>query len=50
MRTVNVGIVVLEQWVITMRVYYRLENANLVAVSDVSERSKKVCKKYDTRL
>lgn len=32
------------------RVYYRLENANLVAVSDVSERTlKKVCKKYDTK-
>lgn len=30
------------------RVYYRLEEANLVAVSDVSERTlNKVCKKYD---
>ena len=32
------------------RVYYRLENANLIAVSDVSERTlNKVCKKYDAK-
>lgn len=32
------------------RVYYRLENANLIAVSDVSERTlSKVCKKYDAK-
>ena len=32
------------------RVYYKLENANLIAVSDVSEKTlKKVCKKYDAQ-
>lgn len=32
------------------RVYYRLEEANLVAVSDVSERTlNKVCEKYDAK-
>lgn len=32
------------------RVYYRLENANLIAASDVSERTlNKVCKKYDAK-
>ena len=32
------------------RVYYRLENVNLIAVSDVSERTlNKVCKKYDAK-
>ena len=35
---------------ITMHVYYRLENVNLIAVSDVSERTlKKFVKKYDTK-
>ena len=32
------------------RVYYKLDNTNLVAVSDVSERTlNKVCKKYDAK-
>ncbi len=51
MRTVNVGVIgVGAMGYNHARVYYRLENANLVAVSDVSERTlKKVCKKYDTK-
>jgi len=50
-RTVNVGVIgVGAMGYNHARVYYRLENANLVAVSDVSERTlKKVCKKYDTK-
>ena len=51
MRTVNVGVIgVGAMGYNHARVYYRLENANLVAVSDVSERTlNKVCKKYDTK-
>ena len=51
MRTVNVGVIgVGAMGYNHARVYYRLENANLIAVSDVSERTlKKVCKKYDTK-
>lgn len=49
MRTVNVGVIgVGAMGYNHARVYYKLENANLVAVSDVSEKTlKKVCKKYD---
>lgn len=51
MRTVNVGVIgVGAMGYNHARVYYRLDNANLVAVSDVSERTlNKVCKKYDTK-
>lgn len=51
MRTVNVGVIgVGAMGYNHARVYYRLENANLIAVSDVSERTlNKVCKKYDTK-
>lgn len=50
MRTVNVGVIgVGAMGYNHARVYYKLENANLVAVSDVSEKTlNKVCKKYDT--
>ncbi len=51
MRTVNVGVIgVGAMGYNHARVYHKLENANLVAVSDVSEKTlKKVCKKYDTK-
>lgn len=51
MRTVNVGVIgVGAMGYNHARVYYRLENANLIAVSDVSERTlNKVCKKYDAK-
>ncbi|MDO5848268.1 MAG: Gfo/Idh/MocA family oxidoreductase [Methanobrevibacter sp.] len=51
MRTVNVGVIgVGAMGYNHARVYYKLENANLLAVSDVSEKTlKKVCKKYDTQ-
>lgn len=51
MRTVNVGVIgVGAMGYNHARVYYKLENANLIAVSDVSERTlNKVCKKYDTK-
>ena len=51
MKSVNVGVIgVGAMGYNHARVYYRLENANLVAVSDVSETTlKKVCKKYDTK-
>ncbi len=51
LRTVNVGVIgVGAMGVNHARVYYKLENANLLAVSDVSERSlNKVCKKYNTK-
>ena len=48
MRTINVGVIgVGAMGYNHARVYYKLENANLIAVSDVSEKTlKKVCKKY----
>lgn len=51
MRTVNVGVIgVGAMGYNHARVYYRLDDANLVAVSDVSEKTlNKVCKKYDTK-
>ena len=51
MKTINVGVIgVGAMGYNHARVYYRLENANLVSVSDVSERTlKKVCKKYNTK-
>ena len=51
MKKINVGVIgVGAMGYNHARVYYRLENANLVAVSDVSETTlKKVCKKYDTK-
>ncbi|RBQ24107.1 UDP-N-acetylglucosamine 3-dehydrogenase [Candidatus Methanobinarius endosymbioticus] len=51
MKTVNVGVIgVGAMGYNHARVYYRLENANLVGVSDVSERKlSKVSKKYDTK-
>ena len=51
MRTVNVGVIgVGAMGYNHARVYYRLENANLIAVSDVSERTlNKVAKKYDAK-
>lgn len=49
MKKINVGVIgVGAMGYNHARVYYRLEEANLVAVSDVSERTlNKVCKKYD---
>lgn len=51
MRTVNVGVIgVGAMGYNHARVYYKLEEANLVAVSDVSERTlNKVAKKYDAK-
>ncbi|MCF0227006.1 MAG: Gfo/Idh/MocA family oxidoreductase [Methanobrevibacter sp.] len=51
MRTINVGVIgVGAMGYNHARVYYKLENANLIAVSDVSEKTlKKVCKKYDAQ-
>ena len=51
MRTVNVGVIgVGAMGYNHARVYYKLEEANLVAVSDVSERTlNKVAKKYDAQ-
>ncbi len=51
MRTINVGVIgVGAMGYNHARVYYRLDNVNLVAVSDVSEKTlNKVCKKYDTK-
>ena len=52
MRTVNVGVIgVGAMGYNHARVYYKLEEANLVAVSDVSERTlNKVAKKYDAKV
>ena len=49
MKKINVGVIgVGAMGYNHARVYYRLEEANLVAVSDVSERTlNKVCEKYD---
>lgn len=49
MRTINVGVIgVGAMGYNHTRVYSRLDNVNLVAVSDVSEKTlNKVCKKYD---
>ena len=51
MNTVNVGVIgVGAMGYNHARVYYRLENANLIATSDVSERTlSKVSKKYDAK-
>lgn len=51
MRKINVGVIgVGAMGYNHARVYYRLEEANLVAVSDVSERTlNKVCEKYDAK-
>ena len=51
MRTVNLGVIgVGAMGYNHARVYYKLEEANLVAVSDVSERTlNKVAKKYDAK-
>jgi len=51
LRTVNVGVIgVGAMGYNHARVYYKLEEANLVAVSDVSERTlNKVAKKYDAK-
>lgn len=51
MRTVNVGVIgVGAMGYNHARVYYKMENANLIAVSDVSENIlKKVSKKYDAK-
>ena len=51
MRTVNVGVIgVGAMGYNHARVYYKLEEANLVAVSDVSERIlNKVAKKYEAK-
>ena len=50
MRKVNVGVIgVGAMGMNHARVYHNLEEANLIAVSDVSERTlKKVCRKYNT--
>ena len=51
MRKINVGVIgVGAMGYNHARVYYRLEEANLVAVSDVSERTlNKVCEKYEAK-
>ena len=51
MRKINVGVIgVGAMGYNHARVYYRLEEANLVAVSDVSERTlNKVCEKYNAK-
>ncbi|WP_409199727.1 Gfo/Idh/MocA family oxidoreductase [Methanobrevibacter sp. DSM 116169] len=51
MESINVGVIgVGAMGYNHARVYYRLENANLIAVSDVSEQTlNKVCKKYDAK-
>ena len=51
MKKINVGVIgVGAMGYNHARVYYRLEEANLVAVSDVSERTlNKVCEKYDAK-
>jgi len=51
LRKINVGVIgVGAMGYNHARVYYRLEEANLVAVSDVSERTlNKVCEKYDAK-
>lgn len=51
MSSVNVGVIgVGAMGYNHARVYYKLENANLIAVSDVSEVTlKKVCKRYDAK-
>lgn len=51
MRKINVGVIgVGAMGYNHARVYYRLEEANLIAVSDVSERTlNKVCEKYDAK-
>ena len=50
LRKVNVGVIgVGAMGMNHARVYHNLEEANLIAVSDVSERTlKKVCRKYNT--
>ena len=51
MKKINVGVIgVGAMGYNHARVYYRLEEANLIAVSDVSERTlNKVCEKYDAK-